>query len=70
MEAENYKEAIASFHAALALNPMSTDVQRCLEKLEAIVRGVDANDSTDDIVEDSPVAGGGRGGYRDGRPSY
>jgi len=66
MAAENYKDAISSFHAALALNPMSTEVQRLLEKLEKNVRGVDTSDSTHDIVEDSPV---GRG-YGDGRPSF
>lgn len=66
MAAENYKDAIASFHAALALNPMSTEVQRLLEKLEKNVRGVDTSDNTDEIVEDSPV---GRG-YGEGRPSY
>mmetsp|Transcript_5158 Transcript_5158/g.8128 ORF Transcript_5158/g.8128 Transcript_5158/m.8128 type:complete len:310 (+) Transcript_5158:18-947(+) len=64
MAAENYREAIASFHAALALNPMNSEVQRCLERLEAIVRGVDAGDNPDDIVEDSPVASGGRAAQR------
>jgi anaphase-promoting complex subunit 7 len=64
MAAENYKDAIASFHAALALNPMNTDVQRLLEKLEKDVRGVDTSDNSDEIVEDSPR------GYGDGRPSY
>jgi len=61
MAAENYKEAIASFHAALALNPMSTEVQHLLEKLEKNVRGVDTSDNTDEIVEDSP------GSYTDDR---
>ncbi|VEU33433.1 unnamed protein product [Pseudo-nitzschia multistriata] len=64
MAAENYKDAIASFHAALALNPMSTEVQHLLEKLEQQVQGVDTSDHTDDIVEDSPTS------YREGRPSY
>lgn len=64
MAAENYNDAIASFHAALALNPMSTEVQRLLEKLEKNVRGVDTSDNADEIVEDSPR------GYGDGRPSY
>ena len=63
MAAENYNDAIASFHAALALNPMSTEVQHLLEKLERNVRGVDTSDNGDEIVEDSPR------GY-DGRPSY
>ena len=65
MAAENYKDAIVSFHAALALNPMSTEVQALLEKLEKDVRGVDTNENTDEIVEDSPVRG-----YGESRPSY
>lgn len=65
MAAENYNDAIASFHAALALNPMSTEVQRLLEKLEKNVRGVDTSDTADEIVEDSP-----RGGYGDRSPPY
>mmetsp|Transcript_20836 Transcript_20836/g.45362 ORF Transcript_20836/g.45362 Transcript_20836/m.45362 type:complete len:560 (-) Transcript_20836:45-1724(-) len=66
MAAENYKDAIASFHAALALNPMSTEVQQLLEKLEQNVRGVDTSDHSDEIVEDdSPRGYGG-----EGRTSY
>lgn len=98
MLSENYKDAIASFHAALALNPMSTgtfvspqillsawnlcrfnrdsnrsfsclgplDVQRALDRLEKTVRGIDQNDQSEEIVEDSPsVESRGRG-----RPSY
>ena len=54
MLSEDYKSAIASFHAALALNPMSTDVQRALERLEKSVRGVNPEDdqseeNTDDL---------------------
>jgi tetratricopeptide (TPR) repeat protein len=63
MAAENYKEAIAAFHAALALNPMNTEIQRCMERLEAIVRGVDTGEDPEDIAEDSPVAAGGRPSY-------
>jgi uncharacterized protein HemY len=63
MTAENYKEAIAAFHAALALNPMNSDVQRSMEKLEAIVRGVGAVEHPEDIADDSPVAAGGRPSY-------
>ncbi len=64
MAAENYNDAIASFHAALALNPMSTEVQHLLEKLEKNVRGVDTSDTADEIVEDSPR------GYGDRSPPY
>jgi anaphase-promoting complex subunit 7 len=104
MLSENYKDAIASFHAALALNPMSTgtllrssswklisnhilvvtrcissiqcltlcttidsDVQRALDRLEKTVRGIDPNDQTDEIVQDSPSADSNN--YRD-RQSY
>jgi len=65
MAAENYNDAIGSFHEALALNPMNTEVQRLLEKLEKNVRGIDSNEHADDIVEDSPSRG-----YGNGRPSY
>ncbi|KAL3925611.1 MAG: hypothetical protein SGARI_005811 [Bacillariaceae sp.] len=67
MAAENYKDAIASFHAALAINPMNADVQRSMERLEAIVRGVEVGDSTDGAsAEDSPAAN-----YAGGRmPAY
>lgn len=61
MNAERYKEAISAFHAALALNPMSTEVQALLAKLEKNVRGVDTSGATDDIAED---------GYNDARSSY
>jgi anaphase-promoting complex subunit 7 len=70
MAAENYNDAIASFHSALALNPCNADYQRSLDKLEKTVRGVDTSDNADELVEDSPVAGSGRGGYRNGRPSF
>lgn len=70
MATENFSDAIASFHSALAINPCNVDYQRSLDKLEKTVRGVDASDNADEIVEDSPGDGGGRGGYRDGRPSF
>jgi anaphase-promoting complex subunit 7 len=70
MAAENYNDAIASFHSALALNPSNAEYQRSLDKLEKTVGGVDTSDNADEIVEDSPAPGGGRGGYGDGRPSY
>ncbi|KAG7359749.1 tetratricopeptide repeat protein [Nitzschia inconspicua] len=65
MAAENYKEALGAYHAALAINPMNLEVQRCLDRLEAIVRGVDNADNSED-VEDSPQASS----YGGGRPSY
>jgi anaphase-promoting complex subunit 7 len=64
--AENYKDALGSYHAALAINPMNLEVQRCLDRLEAIVRGVDNADNSEDL-EDSPQASSSYGG---GRPSY
>ena len=73
MLSENYKEAIASFHAAIALNPMNTEAQRGLDRLEKTVRGIDPDDDQIDeiIVEDSPSQESGtRGSYGGGRPSY
>eukprot|EP00934_Nitzschia_sp_Nitz4_P002191 Nitzschia sp. Nitz4//scaffold20_size174350//148734//150563//NITZ4_002127-RA/size174350-snap-gene-0.226-mRNA-1//1//CDS//3329541884//2191//frame0 len=68
---ENYKDAIASFHAALALNPLSTDVQLALDRLEKTVRGIDPTDQGDDEdYDNSAVDTRPRGGYRDSRPSY
>ena len=50
---------------------LSSDLQHALDRLEKTVRGIDSNERDEDIVEDSPSIGSnGRGGYRDGRPSY
>jgi hypothetical protein len=75
MLSENYKEAIALFHAAIALNSMNTDAaQRGLDRLEKTVRGIDPNDDQIDeiVVKDSPSqeSVGTRGSYGGGRPSY
>lgn len=64
MLSEDYKSAIASFHAALALNPMSTDVQRALDRLEKTVRGINPDDEqSEEIAEDEGSRGRGRPSY-------
>lgn len=65
MLSERYQDAIGCFHAALALNPMNTDVQRALDKLERMVRGVDTSHQVDDLMEGTPDSSSR--GYR---PSY
>jgi anaphase-promoting complex subunit 7 len=63
--AENYNEALGAYHAALSINPMNLEVQRCLDRLEALLRGADDVNNSEE-VEDSPQGSG----YGGGRPSY
>ena len=69
---EHFKDAIDCFHKSLGLNPNLTSAQRSLERLEKIMRGVDPNETGDDIIEDSPSQDSAQSaGYRGGgRPSY
>ena len=53
MLSERYQDAIASFQASLAMNPMNTDVQRALDRLERILRGTESN-GHDEISEEDP----------------
>jgi anaphase-promoting complex subunit 7 len=68
MSAERYKDAIAAFHAALAMNPQSIGVQRALDQLEKTVRNGGAMENsqtiTDDVMENHSQTG------RTYRPSY
>ena len=67
MLSERYQDAIASFQASLAMNPMNTDVQRALDRLERILRGTESN-GHDEISEEDPSGeSNGRATYR---PSY
>jgi tetratricopeptide (TPR) repeat protein len=50
---ENYKEAIGAFHRALGLNPSLASAQRSMDRVEKLMRGLDPNETGDEIVEDS-----------------
>jgi len=50
---EEYKEAIEIFHQALGLDPDLTSAQRSLDRLERLMRGVDPNETGDEIIEDA-----------------
>ena len=68
--ARHRSQSYHTCHSAAAINPLSTEVQAALERLEAIVRGVDVGDNADGAAvnpEDSPV---GSANYAGGRPSY
>lgn len=53
-------------HTDFHLYDVTLDVQRALDRLEKTVRGIDPNDQSDEVVEDSTsVDSRGRG-----RPSY
>jgi tetratricopeptide (TPR) repeat protein len=49
---QDYKEAINTFHQALGLDSTLTSAQRSLDRLERLMRGVDPNDTGDEIIED------------------
>jgi anaphase-promoting complex subunit 7 len=51
---QEWKEAIAAFHQALGINPGLTEAQQALDRVEKILRGLDPNDTGDDIMEDAP----------------
>lgn len=66
--AENYKEAIDVLQQASVLDPELSDVQRQINRIEKIMRGLDPNETGDEIMEDS-AASIESSGYH-GRPSY
>jgi len=53
--ADNYTDAIHSFHNAIALNPMNNDARRALERLETTIRGDSTQDAAEDeVIHDAP----------------
>ena len=68
--AEQFEKAIMAFHKALALNPNLNSAKVQLERLDKIVRGLDPNDRSDEIIEDTPSAEGSQSSSYGGRPSY
>jgi len=51
--AENYANAIESFHLAISINPMNLEAQHALDRLEKTMRG-DASNDHDEVVHDAP----------------
>ena len=68
--AQQYKESIDSLHKALGLDPDLTVAQRHLNRVEKIMRGLDPNDTGDEIMEDSPSVDSPQSATYHGRPSY
>lgn len=52
--ADNYTDAIHSFHTAISMNPMNAEAQRALERLEKTMRGDSTGDPDDEVVHDAP----------------
>jgi anaphase-promoting complex subunit 7 len=50
---ENYKEAINSYDRALAANTYCNTAIEALDRLDKLMRGLDPNENSDDIVEDN-----------------
>ena len=67
--AEQFEKAIMAFHQALGLNPNLNSAKIQLERLDKIIRGLDPNERSDEIIEDTPSAEGSQSSYG-ARPSY
>jgi anaphase-promoting complex subunit 7 len=66
---DKYTDAIHTFHTAISMNPMNTEAQRALERLEKTMRGDNANDPDDEVVHDAPSTDSAQS-YRGGSPTY
>jgi tetratricopeptide (TPR) repeat protein len=54
---ERYDNAFDSYSRALAINPANSTAKDSLEQLEKVIKGLDPNENSDDIIED-PVPDG------------
>lgn len=54
---EHFKEAVNSYDRALAANPECDQAVQALDRLEKLMRGLDPNDNSEDIVEDNETDG-------------
>ena len=52
---ESYKEAVDAYNRALAANTYCNTAIEALDRLEKLMRGLDPNENSDDIVEDNDV---------------
>ena len=68
--AQSHKESIDCLHRALGLDPDLTAAQRHINRVEKIMRGLDPNDTADEIMEDSPSMDSPQSSSYHGRPSY
>jgi anaphase-promoting complex subunit 7 len=50
---ENYKDAVNSYDRALSANPDCSNAIQALDRVEKLMRGLDPNENSDDIVEDN-----------------
>lgn len=50
---EEYNEAIGAYNRSLAINPTSRAAMDALDRLEKLMKGIDPNENSDDIVEDA-----------------
>jgi anaphase-promoting complex subunit 7 len=53
---ESYKEAVNAYNRALAANTYCNTAIEALDRLEKLMRGLDPNENSDDIVEDNDTA--------------
>ena len=50
---ENYKDAVNAYDRALSANPACNNAMQALDRVEKLMRGLDPNENSDDIVEDN-----------------
>jgi anaphase-promoting complex subunit 7 len=55
MSKESYREAADAYDRALAANTSCNTAIEALDRLEKLMRGLDPNENSDDIVEDSDI---------------
>jgi anaphase-promoting complex subunit 7 len=67
---EHYKEAVNSYDRALAANPDCVQAVQSLDRLEKLMRGMDPNDNSEDIVEDNETDAASSSPAASYRPSY
>lgn len=53
---EQYKDSIHCYDRALTFNPNCSPAIQALDRLEKLMRGIDPNDNSEDIVEDNDTA--------------
>jgi tetratricopeptide (TPR) repeat protein len=58
---ERYESALDAYNRALATNPNNSTAKDSLEQLEKVIKGLDPNENSDDIIED-PVPDGTNSG--------
>lgn len=67
---EHFKEAVNAYNRALAVNPDCVQAVQALDRLEKLMRGLDPNVNSDDIVEDNETDAASSSPAASYRPSY